>query len=324
MKSEKYFNNPIVRISSHPLPEDREEMISLWQTTFQDSDEFAEMFFSRVYKPENTLVIKIDGKIVSAMQMIPYKIKNGGDIIPSAYVCGVCTLTFERGKGLMKILMNEAMDEMRRKGNIISTLIPAHPWLFDIYKKFGYIYPANYSIEKFYHKNNLNKSDSGKDRDNGFSDFTFTPYSDKYFPYFDEKQQERQCAILHDAYDMENIHLDLLNDNGNIYIALHENVPVGIAFVSHDSEKEVVIKEILYDNTQTKEALIHYVLNIYNAETAKVRVPLQETPNQEINKITDSKIISNINQKTYPYGLACILDKRITDVTNLYMTLMLD
>ena len=306
--------------SSHPLPEDREEMISLWQTTFQDSDEFAEMFFSRAYKPENTLVIKKDGKIISALQMIPYEIKNGDDIIPAAYVCGVCTLTFERGKGLMKILMNEAMDVMRRKGYGISTLIPAHPWLFDIYRKYGYIYPINYYTERYLSKNNPNNSDIDKVRNNDLSCYTFKTYTGKYFPYFDKKQRERQSAILHNSYNIENILIDLTNDNGNIFVALYENNPIGIAFASPDSEKEVAIKEILYDNTQIKEALIYHILNFYNAEVAKVRLPKQEIPDQKIN----TKTLSNDSKKAYPYGLACILDKRITDITSLYMTLMLD
>ena len=305
---------------SYPLPEDKEEMTSLWQTTFQDSDEFADMFFSRVYKPENTLAIKKDYKIVSALQMIPYEIKIADNIIPAAYVCGVCTLTLERGKGLMRILMNEAMDEMRQKGYGISTLIPAHPWLFDIYKKYGYIHPIDYSLERYLSKNNPNNSGISKTCNNDFSDYTFTTYIDKYFPYLDNKQRERHCAILHNSYDTENILTDLTNDNGNIFVALHENNPVGIAFASPDSDKEVTIKEILYNNTQIKEALIYHILNIYDVEIAKVHVPKKEKRDQEIN----STILSNDSKKTYPYGLACILDKKITDITSLYMTLMLD
>ena len=281
---------------SNPLPGDTAEMISLWQTTFQDSDEFVNLFFRRVYRPENTLVIKNEGKIVSALQMVPYEIKIADSIIPSAYICGVCTLTLERGKGFMKTLMNEAMDNMRQKGYDVTTLIPAHPWLFDIYRDFGYIHPTNYCLESYTREVNFNSSD-----------YTFIPYSGKYFPYFDKKQRERQCTVIHNEYDVENIILDLINDNGNAWIALYGDTPVGIAFVSLTSEKDISIKEILYDNTQVKEALIHHILSTYNANTIKIRIPSHES-----------------NKKTYPYGLACILDKRITDIKDLYMTLMLD
>jgi Predicted acetyltransferase involved in intracellular survival and related acetyltransferases len=306
---------------SQPLPEDKEEMKSLWQTTFQDSDEFVDMFFNRIYKPENALVIKKDGKIVSALQMIPYEIKIGDNIIPAAYICGVCTLTFERGKGLMNILMNEAMDVIRQKGYGITTLIPAHPWLFDVYRKYGYIYPVNYNIERYNKINEPNRSDTVDEHNNdSFSGYDFTTYTGRYYTYFDKKQRERQCVILHNEYDIENVLLDLTYDNGNIFVALHEDTPVGIAFAIPDSKKEVTIKELLYDNTQIKKVLIYHILNRYNAETAKVRIPQQEAPEQEINA-TDS---STINKKTIPYGLACILYNQTTDITNLYMTLMLD
>ena len=282
--------------SSHPLRSDIAEMISLWQSVFQDSDEFVNLFFSRVYKPENTLVIKNGDKIVSALQMIPYEIKIADSIIPSAYVCGVCTLTLERGKGFMKTLMNEAMDDMRQKGYGVSTLIPAHPWLFDIYRDFGYTYPINHSLE-YYTREVIPES----------SDYTFIPYSDKYFPYFDKKQRERKCTVLHNEYDVETIISDLIHDNGNAWVALYGDTPVGIAFANPISENEVVIKEILYENTQIKEALIYHILSAYNVNTTKIRIPAHEA-----------------NKKTYPYGLACILDNKITGINGLHMTLMLD
>ena len=304
------LNNSHNRLSSHPLSEDKEEMISLWQITFQDSDEFADLFFSRVYRPENTLVIKNEGKIVSALQMIPYEIKIADSIIPSAYICGVCTLTLERGKGYMKTLMNEAIDDMCQKGYGISTLIPAHPWLFDVYKNFGYIHPINYCLEYYTREVNFKSSD-----------YTFIPYSGKYFPYFDKKQRERQCTVLHNEYDVENIISDLINDNGNAWIALYEDTPVGIAFVNPISENDVVIKEMLYENTQTKEALINYILGIFNAQTAKIRIHSQGLFNTRV-KSNTTTLASDI-KKTHRYGLACILDNRIA-VKDLHMTLMLD
>ena len=291
-----FYNRSNNKLSSHPLPEDREEMVSLWQTTFQDSDEFAYLFFNRVYKPKNTLVIKKDDKIISSLQMIPYEIKTAGGIIPTAYICGICTLTMERGKGFMSILMNDAFDLMRQRGYGIATLIPAHPWLFDIYRKYGFIHPINYCSELFYN----NPSDKPED------DYTFIPYTNDYFHYFDKKQSERQCSVLHNPYDIENIILDLKNESGNAWIALQNDIPAGITFVKPDSEKIISIKEILYDNIQAKEALIRYSLYLYNVKTAKIRIP------------------TTIDCKSYSYGLYCFIDKQIADISNLYMSLMLD
>ena len=319
-------------VFSHPLQGDTAEMISLWQTTFQDSDKFTTLFFSRIYKPENTLVIKNDGRIVSALQMIPYKIKTTDGIIPSAYVCGVCTLTSERGKGLMKALMLEAMDNMLQKGYGITTLIPAHPWLFDFYKNLGYIHNINYRLESYscevnpdmqYKtiKSNIQAVEQSHDY---FSDIKIAHFTRKYFTYFNKKQHERRCAVLHNDNDINNIISDLINDDGNAWIALRNDTPVGIAFTCPISEKNVIIKEMLYDSILIKEALIHHILNIYKAKKVIIRIPPQESSTTEMYNISNAHLSVDLNKKIYPYGLANILDKRITDINGLHMTLMLD
>ncbi|MDR2774058.1 MAG: GNAT family N-acetyltransferase [Tannerella sp.] len=297
------------RKSSHPSAGDQQEIVMLWQDIFQDSDNFTDLFFSRVYKPENTLVIKKDHRIISSLQMVPYEIKTIFGIIPAAYICGVCTLPSERGKGAMKTLMAEAMEDMHQRGYSISTLIPATPRLFDFYRRFGYTYPIDHEVDTIHY--------SGKQPLNAVSettalaDFTFAGCTtDKHFPYFDRKQRERRCAVLHNACDLETIVRDLAYDGGNAWVALKKNNPAGIAFAKPESKDKIIIKEIFYDNTLIKEALIRYILNLYNARTAEMRLP----SNTEKDKTLEKQ----------PYGLACILDEQITDISGLYMTLMLE
>jgi predicted acetyltransferase len=301
--------------SSFPLPENKPEIVALWQDVFQDSDEFSGLFFSRVYKPENTLVIKKNNRIIAALQMIPYEINTMNGVISSAYLCGVCTHPSERGKGVMKTLMTEALEVMRQRGYSVSTLIPAELWLFDFYKKFGYSYPVDYGVETYYSDKQsaraINADHSVIRKTSSQPDYTFIECTtDKYFPYFDRKQRDRPCAVIHEAYDFETVIRDLAYDGGNTWVVLRENNPVGIAFVKPEPEDKIIIKEILYDSTPAKEALIRYILHRYKARMAEVRTPLSAEENA-------------IPQRQ-PYGLACILDNRITDISGLYMTLMFD
>ena len=135
--------------------------------------------------------------------------------------------------------------------------------------------------------------------------YTFIPYTGEYFTYYNKKQHDRQYVLLHNALDVKNIIHDLQNENGNAWIALYEDNPVGIAFAKPVSKTTIAIKEILYDNPHVKEYLIHNILNEYNAQRAEVRIPAN-------------------TEKTYPYGLACILDNRVTNISDAYMSLMLD
>ncbi len=83
LRSDMQHNN----ISQVPHSDDKQEIAALWQEVFHDSDNFVELFFNRVYKSENTLVIKRDNRIISALQMVPYQIKIDHKTFPSAYIC---------------------------------------------------------------------------------------------------------------------------------------------------------------------------------------------------------------------------------------------
>ena len=49
----------------------KDEVKTLWKLCFNDSDEFTDLYFKMRYKDEVNRVIREDGKIISALQMIP-------------------------------------------------------------------------------------------------------------------------------------------------------------------------------------------------------------------------------------------------------------
>ena len=68
------------------MDNNKSQLIDLWRTSFNDSEEFIKLFFDRVYKKENALFIKKDGKIVSALQMLPYVMTYYGTEISVNYI----------------------------------------------------------------------------------------------------------------------------------------------------------------------------------------------------------------------------------------------
>ncbi len=277
----------------------RRQLETLWQTVFHDSDEYVRMFFDRVYQPENTFVIEPEGRgVVAMLQTVPYEVKIESAILPCAYVCGVCTHPSERGKGYMKALIQDAMHAMRKRGFALSVLIPAEPWLFEVYRRYGYTVPINVGVEHYV-----------ADRMEQVDTYRIVPCSEKtYDAYFDLAQRRRRCAVLHDAAGFETIRLDCLADGGHVWVALDEDRPVGMAFEAPESSTDVLIKEILYDDPAVKDALIRYILIRHRAQTAFVRVP------------------HSAGRPAQPYGLACPLDETVkpSDLQCVFMSLMLD
>ena len=131
------------------MDNNKPQLIDLWRTSFDDSEEFIKLFFDRVYKKENALFIKKDGKIVSALQMLPYVMTYYGTEISVNYIYAACTLPSERGQGLMRQLIQDAFKVMESRKVALTVIIPADPWLFDYYRDLGYTEAFDYSEETY-------------------------------------------------------------------------------------------------------------------------------------------------------------------------------
>ena len=105
----------------------REQVKELWKLCFpDDSDEFVNLYFSSRYTDEINSAIVERGRVVSALQRIPYPMKFMDTVIPVAYISGACTHPDFRSRGLMSQLLDEAHRRMYTDGKYLSLLIPAN------------------------------------------------------------------------------------------------------------------------------------------------------------------------------------------------------
>ncbi len=186
----------------------KQQIVNLWRTCFGDSEAFISLYFDRVYKDENAMTIEKDGKIVSALQIVPHTMTYLGTEISVGYISGACTTPEERGQGLMRQLLQETFEEMERREIAISALIPADPWLFDYYREQGYTEAFDYSVETYIRPNTpvqLPKITVIQPE---------VPTTDELFAYFNRKLRERPSCILHSQDDFITILRDLQLDNG--------------------------------------------------------------------------------------------------------------
>lgn len=253
----------------------KEEIMELWEVCFGDSPEFMDLFFNQVYKDEHALVIEKEGKVVSALQMIPYAMNFYGTEIPVAYIAGVSTLPEERGKGLMGELLNKTFEEMKKRGLDVAILIPAEPWLFDYYSKSGF-------TELFYYAREVYEVVPAPKPDPEFQLFPsgkFPP--EKLFAYFNKKLRERPVSVLHSFPDFLTILQDLQLSGGDLWTAVNrKGEVVGMAFASPDTPENtsVFIKEIFYENEQIKTFLLQATGEHYHTRTVHYRTPVCQQP----------------------------------------------
>jgi predicted GNAT family N-acyltransferase len=269
----------------------RKQIQHLWKTVFDDSDEFIHLYFTKVYQDENALIIQKEGQIVSALQMLPYTMTFYGEEISVAYISGACTVPSEQGKGLMKKLLQNAFDEMKKRKIAVSALIPAGKWLFNYYRSQGYTEIFEYSLNTYIRNEQPLANPDGilvQPKENP----DLLTYS-----YFDRKLRTRPLSIQHSYDDFAIILNDLNVSGGQFFVAFNSaKQPVGMAFVSpseitkESGEGSLLIKELFYENEEVKERLLYEITRHYNLVKATYRTP-----------------VSN-NQPAHPYGMAKVID----------------
>lgn len=269
----------------------KQQLIDLWRASFDDDEAFISLFFDRVYDKEHVLTIEKEGRIVSALQMLPYTMTYYGTEISVCYVYAACTLSSERGQGLMRQLMQEAFGEMKRRDYALTVIIPADPWLFDYYRDLGYTEAFDYSEETYLRP----------DEPVWAPDLTVVapeiPSTDALYAFFDRKLRERTCSMLHTEDDFVTILRDVQLSGGQLLAALDDREqPVGMVFLyppekENDAvEKHVYIKEILYQDERVRDLLLQEATLQNQVQKAVYRTPIG-------------------GPGSYPLGMARVIDK---------------
>ena len=259
----------------------KQQIIDLWKISFGDTDDFIRLWFDRVYKDENTFVVRQNDKIVSALQILPCEMTYCGTTISAGYICGVCTLPSERGKGLMTRLMNQAVTAMHNRRYALAVLIPATPALFDLYRRFEFANAFDYSIEVIQYEELLKTLPSRHcERSEAIRHIEFQQIVsheklslNTIYTYYNAKQLERGISIIHSAHQFETICRDRILGGCEIWVALANEQPVGLAFTDSIKDKTLSIREIMYENTEIKNQLVQSILKRHQLHSATLRIP---------------------------------------------------
>ena len=89
----------------------RQELSRLWQSCFGDPAEYPDFFLSRLVSPQDCLVTTVDGKLASAVYLLPAHIRTGGKSVPAHYIFAAATAPEFRSRGIMSALLRRAAEE---------------------------------------------------------------------------------------------------------------------------------------------------------------------------------------------------------------------
>lgn len=107
----------------------------LWETCFQDSPEFTDIYFEDKYSDEANLTFRADGVVTAAVQVLPYRQTFYGQVAHAGYLSGLATAPEFRKKGMAAQLIREAHRKLFRQGALMSFLIPGSEELRHFYER---------------------------------------------------------------------------------------------------------------------------------------------------------------------------------------------
>ncbi len=208
---------------------ENDDIKSLFDRCFTGAEEFSRYFFEKIYKEEHTLVYKIDGKIVSMLQMLPYDTNLG----KATYLFGVCTDENYRKQGYSAKLLEKSFEIAKERGHKTVVLVPEEKWLFDFYAKFGFEKGLNFE------KNTIITKEKNDVDIRVMTIYDIEKVSEIY------KNEMKSEFFIDRSYEFFKWQIDLYGEGSKVY--LKDEKILGYSF-GYNKDGIIVLDEIVSEN----------------------------------------------------------------------------
>ena len=256
----------------------RFETRHLWERSFADPRAFIDLYFREKYRKERNETIVRDGRVVSALQKLPYPLTYGGRMLPASYISGACTDEDYRKRGLMGELLAQTHRAMQEENAVLSFLIPATPELATYYAKFGYTPCFRFGWETVTAKASADAS--------LVSGPVEQPQSEEYLIYLRQKMQERPLCVQHPLSDLRAVVDDMRMAGDTMWEVRRDELLVGLAICRAEAEG-ILLRECLFDDEAARDGLIAAIATHYG----KAEVDVLDTTGQNGDYIGMARVI---------------------------------
>ena len=267
---------------------DKNNIIDIWNYCFDDGPKVTDYYFNDKYKHENTIVVEDDEEIVSSLQLNQYNLKLNDKIYDTSYVVGVSTFPQARGKGYMKHIMDFTLNELYRKNQLVSILMPID---YRLYRKYGYEHcydQIEYEIDiedlsGFKSKGFLKKAklDNINDLINIENNFL----------------KDLNGTIIRDKNYYENLFKEVESEDGHIYI--HEDELKDGYIIYFINNENIFVRELYYNNLNALKGILRF---LYNHNTQCKKVTISSPIDDKIRFILSNPKTANIKLKPFMMG----------------------
>lgn len=198
---------------------------------------------------------------MAALQLLPYPMTFYGTVLPMDYISGACTHPDFRNQGLMSTLLQQALETMIQMDSVFTTLIPAEPWLFDYYARFGYA-PVFQTYDTVHQNPSAELHDLYSDEEitcikNEEELKETTLWMDKVY------KKQYDCCVLHPWEDLQMVYASQQLEGGHMYVLKRKKQLQAVAFAIPTSTDTWQIEDLISVDPKAGERLLQQICRIH-------------------------------------------------------------
>ena len=218
----------------------KDDFARIIREVFALDPKWVEWFMSNVFKEEELCMAVAEARPAAVLLNTPYQIEFQGLKLQCDYISCVATVPSQRGKGLMRGLMRDALAAAWEKETPLAAIIPASDPLYFIYDRIGF-------ATVFY---------ANEERYTSLHEFKMADYvaATPSYEVFRRLEDMRQGAVVHNEEQYNNTIADMKLGNGFVAAVSNGNDSHGMAFAQVDSVIKVL--DVLATDDDAAEAAL--------------------------------------------------------------------
>lgn len=247
----------------------KNEIKRLWRDCLRDSEEYIDMYFSRVYADSQALYHTSDGHVIASALLQQFPFLFHGTTTTMGYITGAMTKRSMRGRGLMASLVVDALKRSAETGDMLCALMPAHDWLYFYFDRFGFSTVFLCDTQRF----------------TAAHQFTTThqyhpvndPYSEEMYATFATLQLQRGDGVLQTKRDFINVLDDLNMRHCGRFVAVgRQDAPLAAMAWAVDKGDVVQINEVLGLDDDARHGAMQEIRNAFPDRPIRYMAPASE------------------------------------------------
>ena len=275
--------------------QDFNEIKDLWLYCFDDCEEFVDYYFSSRYRPENSLVITENERVIASLQMNQYRLKVANNTIDTSYIVGISTLPEKRGSGLMKRILPTALQAIKDKGQSFALMMAIDSLLYLKYQ-FAYI------CEQLCF--NYNTAECKRERVNVSYKQATAEDALVLSNIYKQKYKHTFIKLHRDADFFRELIQELNSEDVKLYLVKDKNTNEYTGYFTYCIEDEVFyVREWCYLNTKALMGIMNFIYQ-HNMQASKAEIITAN--NDYIKHLTPINKHTEIN--IFPFIMGRIID----------------